>query len=137
MQSAHRSALIHPFAHHDCWPKFSPDACLGLIKRKFRQTDVSSLDDLARVVKESLACNICQLVGAQNCSTIVPSRDWAGFLSSHFLCLDGGGTAVGWLRSAPQRWRPSEMLKSRLGRAGTVCWDNAPAAQNHAPRWHY
>ena len=62
--------------------KFSPDACFGLIKRKFSWTDVSSLDDLARVVEESAACNICQLVGAQDGSTIVPSRDWARFLSS-------------------------------------------------------
>ena len=69
--------------------KFSPDACFGLVKRKFRQADVSSLDDLARVVEESAACNICQLVGAQDGSTIVPSRDWAGFLSSHFRRLDG------------------------------------------------
>ena len=33
----------------------------GLIKRKFRLTDVSSLNDLARVVNESVACNLCQL----------------------------------------------------------------------------
>ena len=69
--------------------KFSTDACFGLLKRKFRRTDVSSLDNLARVVEESAACNICQLVGAQDGSTIVPSRDWAGFLSSHFRRLDG------------------------------------------------
>ena len=69
--------------------KFSPDACFGLVKRKFRKADVSSLDDLARVVEESAACNICQLVGAQDGSTIVPSRDWAGFLYSHFRRLDG------------------------------------------------
>ena len=69
--------------------KFSPDACFGLIKRKFCKTAVSSLDDLARVVDESAACNICQLVGSQDGSTIVPSRDWAGFLSSHYRRLDG------------------------------------------------
>ena len=69
--------------------KFSPDACFGLVKRKFRKTDVSSLDNLARVVEESAACNICQLVGAQDGSTIVPSRDWARFLSPHFHRLDG------------------------------------------------
>ena len=69
--------------------KFSPDACFGLIKRKFRRTDVSSLDDLARVVNESAVCNLCQLVGTQDGTTIVPSRDWAGFLSSHFCRLDG------------------------------------------------
>ena len=45
--------------------KFSPDACFGLIKRKFRQTDVSSLDDLAHLVEKSTACNTCQLVGVQ------------------------------------------------------------------------
>ena len=69
--------------------KFSPDACFGLIKRKFRRTDVSSLDDLAIVVNESAVCNLCQLVGTQDGTTIVPSRDWAGFLSSHFRRLDG------------------------------------------------
>ena len=69
--------------------KFSPDACFGLIKRKFHKTAVSSLDDLAHVVKESAACNIYQLVGSQNGSTIVPSQDWTGFLSSHFRRLDG------------------------------------------------
>ena len=69
--------------------KFSPDACFGLIKRKFRKADVSSLDDLARVVEESAVCNICQLVGAQDGRVIVPSRDWAGFLSSHYRRLDG------------------------------------------------
>ena len=68
--------------------KFSPDACFGLIKRKFRRTDVSSLDDLALVVNESAVCNLCQLVGTQDGTTIVPSRDWAGFLSSHFRRLD-------------------------------------------------
>ena len=35
--------------------KFSPDACCGLIKRKFHKTAVSSLDDLAHVVEESAA----------------------------------------------------------------------------------
>ena len=69
--------------------KFSPDACSGLIKRKFRRTDVSSLDDLARVVDESGVRNLCQLFSTQDGHTIVPSRDWAGFLSSHFRRLDG------------------------------------------------
>ena len=69
--------------------KFPPDACFGLIKRRFRPTNVSSLDDLAHVVNESAACNICHLVGAQDVSTIMPSRDWARFLSPHFCRLDG------------------------------------------------
>ena len=62
---------------------------IDLIKRKFHRTDVSSLDDLARVVNESAACNLYQLVGTQDGTAIVPSRDWAGFLSSHFRRLDG------------------------------------------------
>ena len=83
----HQSIHLHfMIAGHT---KFSPDACFGLIKRKLCRTNVSSLDDLARVVEESTVCNICQLVRAQDGSTIVPSRDWAGFLSSHFCRLDG------------------------------------------------
>ena len=35
------------------------------------------------------SCNLCQLVGTQDDTTIVPSRDWARFLSSHFRRLDG------------------------------------------------
>ena len=68
---------------------FSPDACFGLIKRKFRKTDVSSLDDLAQVVEQSAECNTCQLVGTQDGNVVVPSRDWTGFLTSHFRRLDG------------------------------------------------
>ena len=49
---------------------------------------MSSLDDLARVV-DSAACNVCQLVGAQDGRVLIPTRDWAGFLSSYFRRLDG------------------------------------------------
>ena len=69
--------------------KFSPDACFGLVKRKFRKTPVSSLEDLAWVVDDSAACSVCQLVGAQDGRVLVPIRDWAGFLSSYFCRLDG------------------------------------------------
>ena len=68
--------------------KFPPDACFGLVKRKFRKTPVSSLEDLARVVDDSAACNVCQLVGAQDGCVLAPTRDWAGFLSSYFCHLD-------------------------------------------------
>ena len=75
-----RKGELHGTGH----TKFSPDACFGIVKRKFRRTDVSSLDDLARVVNESATCNLCQLVGTQNGTTIMPSCNWAGFLSPHF-----------------------------------------------------
>ena len=88
--SADRAAPHHQPALHDYWPhKVLPRCLFDLIKRKFRKTDVSLLDDLARVVEESAVCNICQLVGAQDGRVIVPSRDWAGFLSSHYRRLDG------------------------------------------------
>ena len=45
--------------------------------------------DLARVVDDSAACNVCQLVGAQDGRVLIPTRDWAGFLSSYFRRLDG------------------------------------------------
>ena len=65
----HQSIHLHfMIAGHT---KFAPDVCFGLIKRKFRRTDISSLDDLAHVVEESVACNICQLVGAQDGSTFL------------------------------------------------------------------
>ena len=87
MTGLHHTVNLHfMIAGHT---KFSPDACFGLIKRKFRRTAVSSLDDLADVVEESATCNICQLVGTQDGRVIVPSRDWAGFLSPHFRRLDG------------------------------------------------
>ena len=50
---------------------------------------MSSLDDLAQVVDDSAACNVCQLVNAQDGSVLVLTQVWAGFLSSYFRCLDG------------------------------------------------
>ena len=50
---------------------------------------MSSLEVLARVVDDSAACSVCQLVGAQDGRVLVPARDWAGFLSSYFCRLDG------------------------------------------------
>ena len=43
--------------------KFSPDTCFGLLKQKFRKTDVDSLDDFATVVEQSASVNKSQLVG--------------------------------------------------------------------------
>ena len=91
----------------------------GLIKRKFRHTDLSSLDDLARVVNESAACNLCQLVSAQDGTTIVPSQDWAGFLSSHFAAwMVSRSTITYALSVGPSRGSlPQEDCHSRGGDA--------------------
>ena len=91
----------------------------GLIKRKFRHTDLSSLDDLARVVNESAACNLCQLVSTQDGTTIVPSQDWAGFLSSHFAAwMVSRSTITYALSVGPSRGSlPQEDCHSRVGDA--------------------
>ena len=108
--------------HGTCHTKFSPDACFGLIKRKFRRTDVSSLDDLARVFNESAACNLCQVVGTQDGTTIVPSRDWAGFLSSHFAAwMVTRSTVTSALSRTIQRWSSSRRLPQRRRRRNACC----------------
>ena len=52
-------------------------------------TNVSSLDVLVHVTNESVVCNLYQLVGTEDDTTIVSSQDWARFLSSPFHRLSG------------------------------------------------
>ena len=65
--------------------KISPDWCFGLLKQRFRQTFVSSLQDLFDVVNISADVNVAQLVGTQDGKVIIPSYDWASFLGERFL----------------------------------------------------
>ena len=64
--------------------KFSPDWCFGLLKQRFRfrRTKVNCLDDIVRVVESSAAINHAPLVGTQSGETVVPTFNWAEFLSS-------------------------------------------------------
>ena len=64
--------------------KFSPDWCFGLLKQRFRRTKVDCLDDLVQVVESSAAINNAQLVGTQSGEVIVPTFDWADFLSKYY-----------------------------------------------------
>ena len=113
-----RKGELHGTGH----TKFSLDACFCLIKKKFRRTDVSLLDDLARVVNESAACNLCQLVGTQDGTTIVPSRDWAGFLSSHFAAwMVSRSTVTSALSRTIQGWSSSRRLPQRRRRRDACC----------------
>ena len=59
--------------------KFFPDAGFGMLKRKFRVTNVGCLNDIASVVQKSAAMNHAQLVGDQQGNVIVPSYDWVEF----------------------------------------------------------
>lgn len=47
------------------------------------------LDDLIQVVNTSSTVNEAQLEGTQDGSVVVPTRDWAQFLLSHFKKLSG------------------------------------------------
>ena len=53
--------------------KFSPDWCFGLVKQKFRKTEVGCLNEIAKVVEESASVNIAQLVGTQDGEVIIPT----------------------------------------------------------------
>ena len=69
--------------------KFAPDWCFGLLKKKFRYSVVSSLDDFVRVVEESGEVNTSQLVGSQDGEILVLTYDWATYLGSFFKKLKG------------------------------------------------
>ena len=59
--------------------KFSPDWCFGLFKQHFRRSKVGCLDDIVRVVNESAAPNVAQLVGSQSGEMLVPMYDWSSY----------------------------------------------------------
>ena len=65
--------------------EFAPNGCFGLLKREFRRTEVSCLADLEQVVQSSAVVNKSQLVGNQTGESVVPMKDWAGFLGQASL----------------------------------------------------
>ena len=69
--------------------KFSSDWCFGLLKKKFRRSVVSSLNDLVGVVEASADVNTSQLVGTSDGEVLVPTYDWAGYLGQSFKKSEG------------------------------------------------
>lgn len=69
--------------------KFAPDCGFGLLKQKFRQEVVSSLDDMVRVVNVSSVHNVAQLAGREDGSEVIPIYDWTSFLKPHFKKIPG------------------------------------------------
>ena len=67
--------------------KFSPDWCFGLLKRRFRRTRVSCLDDLETVVNQSAEANIAQLVGTQSGEVVVHTYNWSAMFTGHLRKL--------------------------------------------------
>lgn len=65
--------------------KFFPDAGFGMLKRKFRLTEVGCLSDIAGVVNQSATMNYSQLVGDQSGNVIVTTYDWSTFFEDHTI----------------------------------------------------
>ena len=90
MKGLHQSISLNfmPPGH----TKFAPDWCFGLLKRKFRRSEVSCLEDLCQVVKDSTPVkrvNIPQLVAEENGDVYVNSYNWQAFFQPHFRTLAG------------------------------------------------
>ena len=64
--------------------KFSPGTCFGLLKQKFRKTDVDLLDDFATVVEKSASVNESQVVGNSNGEVIEPTYDWTSYFAAFY-----------------------------------------------------
>ena len=69
--------------------KSSPDGSFGLIKRRFRKTEVNCLADLQDVVTSSSNVNLSQLCGNENGDVFVTSHKWDDFLSTFFKKFEG------------------------------------------------
>ena len=69
--------------------KLAPDGCFGLLKKKFRRTKVSCLEDIRRVVEESADVNHAQLVGTQSGESVVPTYNWTSLLSPRMKKISG------------------------------------------------
>ena len=89
----HRVPLHFLIAEHT---KFAPDCCFGLLKKAFRLTPVSSLQELGTRIQSSTqkSVNIAQIVGPENGPSIVPVYDWQSFLSPLFKVVRHTRTTI-------------------------------------------
>ena len=69
--------------------KFSPDWGFGLIKRLYRRTSVSCINDIKNVVESSSVVNEACVVGDETGEVQVAVYDWASFLSQFFNKIRG------------------------------------------------
>ncbi len=68
--------------------KFAPDRFFGVLKKRYRHTFVSTLDELVDVVKKSMVCgqNIPQLTKNSQ-RRLVKWYDWKSYLSTYFRTI--------------------------------------------------
>ena len=64
--------------------KFTPDRCFGLIKKKFRRTNVNSLNCIKDVVTASSTSNCAHVIGPDPTTAPVVFYRWTDFLSKSF-----------------------------------------------------
>ncbi|XP_013394668.2 LOW QUALITY PROTEIN: uncharacterized protein LOC106162085 [Lingula anatina] len=79
--------------------KFAPDWCFGLLKKCFRRSEVSCLNDLCSVVRESTPVskvNIPQLVGQENGIVHVPTYNWQAYFNP--VCKQDGDKKISHMR---------------------------------------
>ena len=69
--------------------KFSPDWCLGLLKKKNRQTKVGRFTDLCGMVNESAAVNIAHPTELEDRSDVVTTYDWQNYFSQFCTKVKG------------------------------------------------
>ena len=68
---------------------FSPNWCFGLLKMKYRHTNVGGLLDLVQVVNTSSVVNVAESIGSTEGEILVPTYDWQSFLGYFFNKLKG------------------------------------------------
>jgi hypothetical protein len=73
--------------------KFSPDGYFGLIRKRYRRSNVYTYDDLVDTINHSTqgGHNICQRYAASGSSqkTRIVFRDWVSWLAKHFKSIPG------------------------------------------------
>jgi len=75
--------LFLPVGH----TKFAPDAGFGILKAKFRRTEVSSVPELAKCIEDSTPVsklNRAVIVGSEHGEIFISTYDWQNHLSAMF-----------------------------------------------------
>ena len=70
--------------------KFAPDGYFGLIKKKYRRSNVYTYDQMANVIETSTAnsnSNVCQRYRLTTTKTCIKYRDWPSWLGKYFTKL--------------------------------------------------